>query len=80
MAKCKDGLSYEPVTKDKAASDMIECKQGCGLCVKPADMEYHCYVQCKKFMIECQNCEMVSYPNDPQSADFYSHNCIEVLK
>lgn len=32
------------------------------------------------FKIECLNCEMTSYPNDPQGADFYSHNCIEVLK
>jgi len=44
MAKYKDGLSYEPKAKDKAGPDMQECPQECGLCVKPEDMEYHCYV------------------------------------
>lgn len=80
MAKYREGLGYDPKPKDKADAGMQECPQGCGLCVKAADMEYHCYVQCKLFKIECVNCEMICYPNDPQSPNFYSHNCIEELK
>lgn len=80
MAKYRNGLGYDPKPKDKADADLQECTQGCGLFVKAADMEYHCCVQCKLFKIECENCEFVCYPNDPQSADFYAHSCVEELK
>lgn len=51
-------------------------------------MDYHCYIQCKKFMVECKNCETEIYPNDPERRDGLSedwlgsgkHNCVKALK
>ena len=75
------GMGYEPRARDGSTPpDMVDCTQGCGLCVKKADMDYHCFIKCKKFMIECKTCEFQAFPNDPEKAPFASHSCVLTLK
>ena len=77
----EEGFGYEPKSKEEGtAPDMEECTQGCGLCVKKADMDYHCFVQCKKFAVECKVCEFQAFLNDPKAPSFADHDCVQTLK
>lgn len=65
-----------------------QCAEGCGLYLWESDMEYHKYVQCKLFKIECECCEMDIHPNDPENCEGLdedwlvtgSHDCVRGLK